>query len=207
MIIKKTLPKIVDLPKPEVELLSLSEYTNLANKYIKFYCIYRRKNPNNHIINSEDCVSHVIEAIIISDHYWNPNKKSRRQTYHIKAVIWTIDKLLRSSKSKKYKLEQNFIRLNAELKNELNFELGSSEDIPDLECLKNEIIDYIKDCIENLSEQDRSILLSYFVEDKTLESIGKELCMSRQGIQQRITNIILPNLRKQLKLRGINEYT
>lgn len=209
MIITNGVPQIDKLPTPKVELYSLTKYTELAKKYIDFYCCFRKKQLNMKFIKSDDVLAYVIEAIVISDHYFDPNiqrKASKRSTFQIRAVIWMIDKLTNKKNGKKYKFESKFVNANPIKSPRENFwEIEAPTLSADSIIEKEEYLSSVEKSIDLLSERDRNIIDDYYFQDKTLRKIAEEEGVSFQAIQQRLSESILPKIRKELKKRGMNE--
>lgn len=186
------------------EFLSLSEYTLMAKKIVsKLAHQYNKK-----LLNNDDVISYVANALMMADWRWDSEYKSKEgrkkdlYSYRNQCAIWAIKTLV----SKKLTTKQKIYYLDDSISpddDRNNFDF-----IEDYSCVdpckamceeetKNSLCNDIKSLLESniLTEKQKQYINMYYFERLTLEKIGNIFGVTREAVRQNI-NKGIAKLRK-----------
>jgi RNA polymerase sigma factor (sigma-70 family) len=184
---------------------SLETYHLLAKKIVsKFASPFIKVD----ILNNEEALSEIAEAIMIADWKWDSSRQGHngqsktRYSYRNQCGLWAI-KTYTTKKIKKQNKESYINNSstndtdymnNISCSNSYNpYEIVSQQE--EKELISNSINEILNSNI--LSDKQKDQIKEYYFEDKTLLEIGKKYGVSREAIRQNI----------QKGLSKIREYT
>ena len=203
--------KITYKNQSEIEFDTLETYLLLAKKSISKFANKIFNGLSKKMLNDEDAVSSVANAIMMADWRWDENyinKKGTKKTkysYRNQCALWAIQTYV-SKIYKKPKKIQNVYSLDFD-NNEL--ELSNYDYIPDHksktpdQILADEensdtlssLIDRILS-IEYLTDRQKDYIRLYYFEDYTFDKIGKKYGVTREAVRQGLNKAL--NLIREL---------
>jgi RNA polymerase sigma factor (sigma-70 family) len=177
------------------EFLSLSEYTLMAKKIVsKLSAQYNKK-----LLNNDDVISYVANAIMMADWRWDEDYKSKEgrkkdlYSYRNQCAIWAV-KTLMSKKTKKKKIYSlDDCISSSDDRNNLDFvEDHSCVDPCQALCQEESntsLCQDIKDLLDTpnvLNDKQKEYIKLYYFEGLTLEKIGTKFGVTREAVRQNI---------------------
>lgn len=185
------------------EFLPLCEYILMAKKIVsKLSSQYNKK-----LLNNDDVISYVANAIMMADWRWDNDYKSKEgrkkdlYSYRNQCAIWAIKTLLskKTKKQKIYSLDETIS--GSDDRNNFDFlEDDSCVDPCKAMCddeSKNSLCEDIGALLKSniLTEKQKQYINLYYFEGLTLEKIGKKFDVTREAVRQNI-NKGIAKLRK-----------
>lgn len=181
------------------EFLPLYEYILMAKKIVsKLSSQYNKK-----LLDNDDVISYVANAIMMADWRWDNEYKSKEgrkkdlYSYRNQCAIWAI-KTLVSKKTKKkqmYSLDETIS--SSDNRNNFDF-LEDCKCIDPSDSLSNKetqhnLCEDIKSLLQSdlLSEKQKQYIQLYYFEGQTLEKIGKQFGVTREAVRQNINKTIV----------------
>jgi len=183
-----------------VEYETLEEYLSIAKKLImkiapKFY-----SNLAKEMLRDEDAISCVTNAIMSADWKWNPDYRSKKntvcskKTYRYKRAIWAIKGYLKAKKLKRNTISLSYIKsensgesivLSGLIADKKAYNPSilaeNKENVLELQCLIQDILN------SNLiSQKQKKYIKEYYLENKTLQEVGKKYSVSREAVRQTV---------------------
>lgn len=181
------------------EFLPLYDYILMAKKIIsKLSSQYNKK-----LLNNDDVISYVANAIMMADWRWDNEYKSKEgrkkdlYSYRNQCAIWAI-KTLVSKKNKKQKVYSlDDVISSSDDRN--NFDFISDDKCQDpcdllLDKEKNDTIhNDINMLLETniLTDKQKKYIELYYFKGLTLEKIGKQFGVTREAVRQNINKSII----------------
>lgn len=180
------------------EFLPLYDYILMAKKIIsKLSSQYNKK-----LLNTDDVISYVANAIMMADWRWDNEYKSKEgrkkdlYSYRNQCAIWAIKTLVSKKKKKKkiYSLDETISSFDD--RNNFDFlEDEKHKDPCDALCDKetnNSLCDDIKVLLESdlLSDKQKQYIDLYYFKGLTLEKIGNKFGVTREAVRQNINKTI-----------------
>ena len=185
-----------------IQFESLEFYLKLARKTIAKFGQSMGNGISKEMLSSEDAVANVANAIMMADWRWDPDRygatgqQKTKYSYRNQCAIWAV----KSYVSRKYKKNKSKKQENLSIDSYLDSSSESSfKNLLPSKCLdplsiliENEssstVRDYVNDIINSdiLTERQRLYLKYYFIEDMTLEDIGKKFSITREAVRQGI---------------------
>ena len=180
------------------EFLPLYDYILMAKKIVsKLSSQYNKK-----MLNTDDVISYVANAIMMADWRWDNEYKSKEgrkkdlYSYRNQCAIWAI-KTLVSKKHKKHKVYSLDDTISSsDDRNNLDFleDVKSADPCAAL-CDKednNALCDDIKLLLNSdlLSDKQKQYINLYYFEGYTLDKIGKQFGVTREAVRQNINKTI-----------------
>jgi RNA polymerase sigma factor (sigma-70 family) len=191
----------------DIQFESLDFYVKLARKTIAKFGNSMFSGIAKEMLSSEDTVANVANAIMMADWRWDPNRsgqtgeKKTRYSYRNQCAIWAIKSYIsrKYKKLKNGKLDIFSIDATIEKDGSTSFKhlLESEEADPLSILLEKEKEVTITKCIEEimkssvLTEKQKAYLKYYYLEDMTLEAIGKKYGVTREAVRQGIQKACL----------------
>lgn len=185
------------------EFLPLCEYILMAKKIVsKLSSQYNKK-----LLNNDDVISYVANAIMMADWRWDSEYKSKEgrkkdlYSYRNQCAIWAIKTLVskKTKKKKIYSLDETISSTDG--RNNFDFlEDCSCIDPSDALCkeeTKESLCEDIKSLLNSdvLTNKQKDYINLYYFEGLTLEKIGKKFNVTREAVRQNI-NKGIAKLRK-----------
>jgi len=168
----------------------------LINKYDKLIHSILHKYSRRYNIpqdKSDDILQESYLKFLEKLYDYNP-EMGKLSTY----AYSTIDGLVRNSVTRKTELDKHTLRLMPEVSLDDMHRRKSPSDLspPAIEQYReptpeqNDLSNDLKDSVRKLKDPEKSIVESYFFGGKTLEDIGRDIGVSKQRIQQVLSNAI-----------------
>lgn len=181
------------------EFLSLYDYIIMAKKIIS-----KLSNQyNKQLLNTEDVISYVANAIMMADWRWDKNYESKEgrkkdlYSYRNQCAIWAI-KTLMSKKLKKQKIYSLDDTISSsDDRNNFDFVQDTNAKDPcDALCCEEtnkNLCNDIKLLLESdvLTQKQKDYIQMYYFEGMTLEKIGKHFDVTREAVRQNLNKAIL----------------
>lgn len=180
------------------EFLPLYDYILMAKKIVsKLSSQYNKK-----LLNTEDVISYVANAIMMADWRWDndyQSKEGRKKdlySYRNQCAIWAIKTLVSKKKKKKkiYSLDETIS--SSDERNNFDFlEDGTYVDPCEALCDKETNItlcDDIRTLLKSdlLSDKQKQYIELYYFKGLTLEKIGNQFGVTREAVRQNINKTI-----------------
>jgi RNA polymerase sigma factor (sigma-70 family) len=197
--------KILYKDHNDIKFESLDFYINLAQKIIAKLAPTFFLGLSKEMLTNEDAISFVANAIMMGDWRWkqNDNKDAKQYknlySYRNQCAIWAIQTYI----TKKYKHKKNNKCYSMSLLSSNNEDLEITNLIEDstqsepIDILINEENKNISTKLINdlfasdiLSDKQKKHLRMYYLENQTLESIGKQFKVTREAVRQSIKSAI-----------------
>jgi RNA polymerase sigma factor (sigma-70 family) len=197
--------KILYKDHNDIKFESLDFYVNLAQKIIAKLAPTFFIGLSKEMLTNEDAISFVANAIMMGDWRWKQNDSDNTKqyknlySYRNQCAIWAIQTYI----TKKYKHSKNNKCYTMSLLSNKNEDLEIINLIEDtnqtepIEILidsenKNIASKLIDDLFSSdiLSEKQKQHLRMYYLENQTLENIGKQFNVTREAIRQSIKSAI-----------------
>lgn len=195
--------KIVYKDHTNIKFESLDFYLNLAKKIIAKMGPTFFSGLSKQMLKDEDAISFVANAIMMGDWRWDENQKKDKPqkklySYRNQCAIWAIKTYI----TKQYK--SNHSKKKIKTKHSLNYQNSDIEAsleyiIPDIDqkepiaiLIDNEECASYKDTVNKLlssdiiSSKQKTYLELYYIENMTLEKIGKKFNVTREAVRQSI---------------------
>lgn len=175
---------------------TLDTYTLLAKKVISKFSSSFYVGLRQELLNNEEAISEIAEALMIADWKWDANRKGHngqsktRYSYRNQCGLWAIKTYISKKYKKKYKQvsidhaadeDKSYVQ-NIPAQNSDPSELVSQEE--ETELLKRNIQDILQSNL--LSDKQKDQIYQYYFEGKTLLEIGKIYGVTREAIRQSI---------------------
>jgi RNA polymerase sigma factor (sigma-70 family) len=195
---------------------SLGDYLTLAKKMISKFAPKFYTGLKNEMLQSEDAISDVATAIMLGDSRFDPTRKGKTQksktpySYRNQCAIWAIKSYV-TSKYKKDNGAYQTISLDRITKprNDQEYSLHEifadpKQTDPSFESSSNEQINIIKNDLNTLlesgvvNEKQKEQIKRYYIDDLSLNDIGKEFGVSREAVRLNIKKG-LENIRQLVK--------
>ena len=175
-----------------MEYATLNEYTDIAKKTISKFGSKLYPSLMKTLINNEEFVSEVAEAIMMADWKWDPSrtgkvsgKKKTLYSYRNQCAIWAIKTII-TKQYRKTKKSSDFLSY---IKNQDKEQLICSEtpetnasDNEEREKLKSQVSDMINN--SPITDKQKNIIQMYYFQDKTFAEIGKSYNVTREAVRQ-----------------------
>ena len=175
-----------------MEFDTLSNYTNIAKKTISKFASKFYPGLAKEMLNSDETVSEVANAIMYADWNWDKNRKGKKTglsktiySYRNQCAIWAIKTYITS----KYKKNQKIQKCNDYFQQ--NLQIRYDQDPADVyenkEYLENLQQD-VKDLLETspLTDKQKQQIKMYYYDEKTLSEIGDIFGVTREAVRQNI---------------------
>jgi RNA polymerase sigma factor (sigma-70 family) len=175
---------------------TLDTYTLLAKKVISKFSSSFYSGLRNELLNNEEAISEIAEALMIADWRWDADRKGHngqsktRYSYRNQCGLWAMKTYV----SKKYKKKNRQISIDhaagedkSYLHNVPDYNSDPSEIVSEKEekdLLQKNIYDLLNSDILTSKQKDQ--IHQYYFEDKTLLEIGKQYGVTREAIRQNI---------------------
>lgn len=184
----------------EQKFETLDTYILLAKKIISKFAGSFYSSLRSELLNNEEAVSEIAEALMIADWKWDANRKGHegksktRYSYRNQCGIWAIKTYI----SNKYKKKNRNVSINhisddvSDVTNYINNIPEKTEGDPAKIVADEEertmICKYINDILDSeiLSEKQKDQIVDYYFHNKTLLEIGKRYGVTREAIRQNI---------------------
>ena len=181
------------------EFLPLYDYILMAKKIVsKLSSQYNRQ-----LLNTEDVISYVANAIMMADWRWDneyQSKEGRKKdlySYRNQCAIWAIKTLVSKNKKKKkvYSLDETIG--SSDDRNNFDFlEDGKYIDPCTALCdqeINSALCEDIKVLLNNdlLSEKQRQYIELYYFKGLTLEKIGNQFGVTREAVRQSLNKALV----------------
>ena len=180
-----------------IEFLPLYDYILMAKKIVsKLSSQYNKK-----LLNTEDVISYVANAIMMADWRWDNEYKSKEgrkkdlYSYRNQCAIWAIKTLVSKKRKKIYSLDNKIS--SSDDRNGFDF-ISDERDGDPAEMIlikeKNENIHNDISALFNtniLTEKQKQYIQLYYFEGLTLEKIGKKFGVTREAVRQNINKSII----------------
>ncbi len=192
------------------QFLSLSDYILAAKKAIKYFGPRLRPGLDREMLNSEDSISSVANAMMQADWQYDPTrgmtKYNLRNNYALYAMRSYMSRMNRKSKkphNKKISLNRT---LDAGQMGGRGMQLYST--IVDMKSINpskvltdKEQTNYIQNCINKsgLTVKQQYCINEYYSTNKTYDEIGKELDITKERVRQHINNALI-KIRKNVNV-------
>lgn len=184
----------------DIEFDSLEQYLLLAKKSISKFANRIFAGLSKKMLNDEDAVSSIANAIMMADWRWDQNYQNNKGTkktkysYRNQCAIWAIQtyatKMYKKPKkiNKIYSLDhetENFDSLSIHDRLE-DFNSKSPDDIIINEEQKKDLSDLIHRLlsINCLSDRQKDYIKLYYFENYTFDKIGKKYGITREAVRQ-----------------------
>lgn len=175
-----------------MEYATLDEYTDIAKKTISKFGSKLYPSLMKTLINNEEFVSEVAEAIMTADWKWDPSrtgkvsgKKKTLYSYRNQCAIWAIKTII-TKQYKKTKKNSDFLSY---VKNQNKDNLICTE-TPETNISNSEEKEKLKTQVHHLinnspiTDKQKNIIQMYYFQDKTFAEIGKSYNVTREAIRQ-----------------------
>lgn len=180
----------------DIHYETLDTYILLAKKVISKFASSFYNNLRNELLNNDEAISEIAEALMIADWRWDADRKGHngqsktKYSYRNQCGLWAIKTYV----SKKYKKKNRQISIDHAADEDKSY----LHNIPDnrsnpseiaiekeeKELLQKNIHDLLNSDI--LTNKQRDQIHQYYFEDKTLLEIGKQYGVTREAIRQNI---------------------
>ena len=182
---------------PEVEMLSLDEYLNIAKKCIAYFA---NRDLRSQMLKSEDAVSFVAEHLMSATCRWSPDKGRTLRSYHNQCAIWAIQNWMsRLAKTREV------LSINKEIGGDddtcqLYEILEDKRDLSFSETKYQEMRTEIRSMIDGsgLSEMEKDCLTKKFLDHMSVKEISKDI----NKVDKFVYNIIQRAIKKLRKSCG-----
>jgi RNA polymerase sigma factor (sigma-70 family) len=180
-----------------IEFLPLYDYILMAKKIVsKLSSQYNKK-----LLNTEDVISYVANAIMMADWRWDNEYKSKEgrkkdlYSYRNQCAIWAIKTLVSKKRKKIYSLDNKIS--SSDDRNGFDF-ISDDRDGDPAEMIlikeKNENIQNDISALFNtniLTDKQKQYIRLYYFEGLTLDKIGKKFGVTREAVRQNINKSII----------------
>jgi RNA polymerase sigma factor (sigma-70 family) len=159
--------------------LTMQEYLTIASKMLALYGYNCHKND-------EDAIAYVATSMMNADNTWDGIRTSRKTWRFIQAK-YAIMKLRTKTRQ-----QRKMVSLNSEIRTNGNKTVSLHELIPGKTSpvVNEQFQQVIVKAKELLTPKQYSCLTMYYIEDLTLDVIGKSLSISKQRVSQHIQKAI-----------------
>lgn len=187
---------------------TMASYLKLAKMTISKFGPKFYNGLSAEMLANPDAISDVAAAIMTADWKFDPNRsgksgqKKTLYSYRNQCALWAIKTYI----TNKYKKKKDKMSLDFNLSEDSDSMNSTMVDVKNpnplsilLDQEKTEIIQSsIETLLSCLSEKQKQQIIMYYLEDKTLEEIGKKFNVTREAIRQNIK-------RGLLLIRGCDE--
>ena len=175
-----------------MEFDTLSNYTNIAKKTISKFASKFYPGLAKEMLNSDETVSEVANAIMHADWNWDQNRKGKKTglsksiySYRNQCAIWAIKTYI----TNKYKKNQRIQKCNKHFEQnwQMKYDKDPAEIYENQEYLANLQKD-IQDLLETatLTDKQKKQIRMYYYDNKTLSEIGELFGVTREAVRQNI---------------------
>jgi RNA polymerase sigma factor (sigma-70 family) len=184
----------------EIKFDDLKTYLLLAKKAISKFGPKFYKGLSNKMLQDEDAIASVANAIIMADWRWDDNyigkrgEKKTRYSYRNQCALWAIQTYVSKSHKQNNK-KRKAISLDQCINNDDNMCLHGLEADnktlpPDTIVMEQESDQNIRSLIgellnsEDLSDRQKDYIKLYYFEEYTFDKIGKKYGITREAVRQ-----------------------
>jgi RNA polymerase sigma factor (sigma-70 family) len=184
----------------DLEFDSLSNYLMMAKKAISKFANNTYQGLSKKMLNDEDAVSHVANAMMMADWRWDENyenkdgTKKTKYSYRNQCALWAIQSYT-TKNSKKSKYIKNVYSLDNTIDGDnpvdiYQFTPNNNQLTPDAILENKEDKDSVNQLIDKLlnsellSERQKEYIRLYYFENYTFEKIGKRYQITREAVRQ-----------------------
>lgn len=190
----------------ELEFDSLSNYLTMAKKAISKFANNTYQGLSRKMLNDEDAVSHVANAMMMADWRWDENyenkdgTKKTKYSYRNQCALWAIQSYT-TQNTKKSKNIKNVYSLDSCISENNPIDIyeltpNNKQLTPDRilenkensELLSNLVEDLLKSVY--LSDRQKEYIKLYYFKNYTFEKIGKEYGITREAVRQGLNKAI-----------------
>jgi RNA polymerase sigma factor (sigma-70 family) len=174
-----------------MEYETLDSYMRIAKKTISKFAAKMYPSLVKEMLNNDETVSEIAEAIMIADWKWDGERKGKKTgmgknlySYRNQCAIWAIKTYVTQKyrRSNKEKAQQDYIKSVSFSRDDDPYKIISEKELQNnIKIDINRIIEIVP-----LSEKQRDQLKLYYYEDKTLSDIGKIYNVTREAVRQNI---------------------
>lgn len=190
----------------QVEFDSLEQYLLLAKKAISKFANSFFSGLAKKMLNDEDAISSVANAIMMADWRWDENYSNKQGTkktkysYRNQCALWAIQTYV----SKMYKKPKKINKVYS-----IDYDIDDTEGLSIHECLedtkyqtpeeniseleqKEELSDLINNMLslDCLSDRQKDYIKLYYFENYTFDKIGKKYGITREAVRQGLNKAI-----------------
>lgn len=190
----------------QIKFDSLEQYLLLAKKAISKFANSFFAGLTKKMLNDEDAISSVANAIMMADWRWDDNytnKKGTKKTkysYRNQCALWAIQTYV----SKMYKKPKKINKIYS-----IDYDMDDLEGLSVHECLEDskyktpddtiseiEQKDNLSELVSNmlsldcLSDRQKDYIKLYYFEDYTFDKIGKKYGITREAVRQGLNKAI-----------------
>jgi len=192
-------PKIEYKDHSEIEFDSLDSYLLLAKKAISKFANKIFNGLSKKMLNDEDAISSVANAIMMADWRWDENYQNKQGTkktkysYRNQCALWAIQtyasKIYQKPKRIKnvYSLDYTSDDFDASI---YDYTQDSKTLRPDEYLINKENCESLSNIINNilsidyLTDRQKDYIKLYYFEDYTFEKIGNKYGITREAVRQ-----------------------
>lgn len=146
--------------------------------YLEFAKKIIVRTGNKHLLNDDQSVLFIASYIMKADNKWKPDMGTKRSTYLMLYARFGLLNYINFEKIKSLSLNQ--ITKN----DELGLEIENKNESTINNVLNNEIFEYI----ETLKPKQKLFIKEYYLNNKTLDAIGKENGITYEAVRLHIKN-------------------
>lgn len=187
-------PRIPYPNHSEKGFLTIKEYLQITKKIVKHVVGKTNSKIATEILRSDDVLSNIATAIMISDWRYESGEGASIQTYRYGGALQAIKTYLKRRSNKKFiyslDLDLNDDNNNHDVKNNGNALYDKLEDDsqhePILEDIKNDNHDSLIALLDGdtLNDKEKICINKYFFDSMTYQKIGDELGITRERVRQ-----------------------
>ena len=192
--------KITYKDHTDIKFESLDFYLNLSQKIIAKLAPTFFSGLSKEMLKNEDAIAFVANAIMMGDWRWEKGNEEKQNktlySYRNQCAIWAIKtyvtKQYKLSKNKKRSFSMSSFSLSEEDAVFTDLIADKKQKDPLEILIKKEEIGLTNSLVEELLESDiltdkqKDHIKLYFLENQTLEKIGKKYDVTREAIRQSI---------------------
>ena len=179
---------------------TLETYTNLAKKIISKFAPSFYATLRNELLNNDDAIAEIAEAIMIADWKWDKDRKGHngqsktKYSYRNQCGLWAIKTYV----TNKYKKKNSHFSIDSYMSESDNAKTfvnqiaeKTSSDPASIVADKEEqelISKHIEQIFNSniLSDKQKDQIKEYYFNNKTLLEIGQKYGVTREAIRQNI---------------------
>lgn len=190
----------------DIEFDSLEQYLLLAKKSISKFANRIFAGLSKKMLNDEDAVSSIANAIMMADWRWDQdyqNQKGTKKTkysYRNQCAIWAIQTYATKMYKKPKKINKVY-SLDHEVDNFDNLSIhdclqDNNSNAPDDIMINKEQKENLSDLVDKLlsinclSDRQKDYIRLYYFENHTFDKIGKKYGITREAVRQGLNKAI-----------------
>lgn len=149
----------------------------------EYYSTFAKKiivrTGNRHLLKDDYAISFVASYIMKADNKWKPNMGTKRSSYLILHARYGVLNYVNFEKIKSISLSKQD---SNDKKNNLQIEIEDKNECVTENVINNEIFEFI----ETLKPKQKLFIKEYYLNNKTLDAIGKENGITYEAVRLQI---------------------